>query len=205
MVPQKYIFLPSDGGPSQGPRIHSLPSWLSWRNGIMFWNHGMFDGKLQMLFFLCTTTISPFHIFCSFMLENKIKLIPLLTLSPFATFQTLFSPLNRPYTNLTSKLKRRIRLSSFQNAVFSNAVFSNSHLAENVLIFPFYLKFSRSSYLHTFITFTRRIPVLSCLPTTLNYLQLNSSSNLFHCGSNLWMEEIFSSSLYHIVIFIWNI
>ena len=118
MVPQKYIFLPSDGGPSQGPRIHSLPSWLSWRNGIMFWNHGMFDGKLQMLFFLCTTTISPFHIFwyfCSFMLENKIKLIPQLTLSPFATFQTLFSPLKQPYTNLTSKLKRWIRLSSFQN------------------------------------------------------------------------------------------
>ena len=108
------ISLPSDGG----PRIHSLLSWLSWRNGIMFWIHGMFDGKPQMLFFLCTTTISPFHIFwyfCSFMLENKIKLIPQLTLSPFATFQTLFSPLNRPYTNLTSKLKRRIRLSSFQN------------------------------------------------------------------------------------------
>ena len=193
MVPQKYIFLPSDGGPSQGPRIHSLPSWLSWRNGIMFWNHGMFDGKLQMLFFLCTTTISPFHIFwhfCSFMLENKIKLIPQLTLSPFATFETLFSPLKRPYTNLTSKQKRWVRICSFQNTPRNWKSDKNwrydggfTHLAENVSLCHFQLAFSWSFYPSNL---PWRIPVLLCLPT-LNFLQLKPPSG--HSNS---LEEIFS-------------
>ena len=165
----------------------------------------------------CTTTISFPYPLVRLPFQARKKIQTYFTVDPlmlyiFATFQTRFSPLKRPYTNLTSKQKRWVRICSFQNTPRNlksdknwryEDVFTHSHLAGNASIYPFYLAFSRSFYLHSL---PWRIPVLLCLPI-LNFLQLSSPAN--HC--TLILVPISGGDIqlicdaYHTVNFIWNI
>ena len=120
VMPQKNIFpcgwaaLPR----ALDPFSFFLDFRMEWKNVLNSWN--VLWNTIDSLLSLHHHHQSLPYLLVPLLFQARKKNLTYSTVDPlmldiFATFQMWFSPLKRPYTNLTSKQKRWVRICSFQN------------------------------------------------------------------------------------------